>query len=314
LTPGGSVSTIGAVQDISKLVAPSLVLALALAPWLVLPARVLGQATPVPIRPPSTAPSRSTDLPPAATEPPAATAPRATAPPAAPPTVLPSRPTDERQPDEDEDDKPPPPPAPRSTGATTAARPTRTRRPTRTPRTTPTRSPTPPVAGGLRLSIMVKPSVLVFRERATFELELRNQAGVDLSDLTLDVAVPDVLLDFDVEVRVGETARAGALLRWYLPDLPRDSVTTLRLTGSVAHRGGGQTSLCVGPPSPLPPDLPTAEPAGSLVEEAPEALASGWTLILLGFAILGAWLGLQLRSQREPKAVGAHDASENEVD
>jgi hypothetical protein len=317
------------VVDLSRAPVRMLTPALAFVLWLALPSCVLAQSTAVPIpKPPPTSLPEPTDPPPAASEVPAtSSAPAATAPSAA--TQDPATP---RAPSasEDEDDEDAPPAAPQQpVGPTPEARPTRTRRPTRTPRTTPTVSPTPPVAGGLRLSLSAEPAVPVLRERASFLLELRNQSQVDLTDLTVELVVPDVLLDYRVEARVGETARAGALVRWYLPSLPRDSATTLRISGSVARSGSGRTQLCAlllsaGAPlehcasfevlssrvqpgvgasaSPPSSNLPTAEPQRSPLEEAPGALASGWTLLLLGLGILGAWLGLQLRGRREPRA------------
>ena len=326
MTAGGGFPKIRAVRAISKrhgrrwpagillplLLGPSLVA------WFALPPRVQAQstATAEPIGPPPTR-GPEPSQPPAPTSPPPATA-------AAGETPAPA-PSNRPAPAPSDDEDSPPPAAPLVPVATPELLPTRTRRPTRTPRTTPTISPTPPVAGGLRLTLLAEPAQPLLRQRVSFVVELRNQSGQDLRELTLDISVPDVLLDFGVETRVGETARAGQLLRWYLPELPRDTGTSLRLSGMVARSGGGRTQLCVlllsagaplehcsafevlsapaaapdadRSPSPDPGGLPTAEPAGSLLEEGGPALASGWGLLLLGLLILGAWLGLQLRSR-----------------
>ncbi len=286
-----------------------------------LPGPVVAQSTAVPIRPPSTSVPDPTQAPPEPTEPPPATSPPiATSPPAATARPQPGQPGDE------DDDDPPPAPGPGqpSQEATADPRPTRTRRPTRTPRTTPTASPTVAVLGGLQLSISVDPPQPVLRQRVRFDLDLFNQSGADLSELTLELLVPDVLLDYEVEQRLGETARAGRLLRWYLPGLPADSGTSMRITGVVGRSPGGQSRLCAlllsgGSPvehclafevlgrlpeaaadlSPSPPPvlLPTAEPQRGPVEEAAGLLRSGWSLLLLGLVILGTWLGLQLRGR-----------------
>jgi hypothetical protein len=285
------------------------------------PGLALAQATDEPPPAPTDEPAPPPDTP-RPPEPGPATAP-ATARPVA--TARPPAPADD-----DEDDAPPPAaPGPSEEGATPEARPTRTRRPTRTPRTTPTSSPTPPVAGGLRLSLAAEPAMPILRERATFVIELANQGPDDAGGLTLDILIPDVLLDYSAETRLGETAQAGSLLRWYIPELPRESRASLRIVGTVARTGGGETRLCAllisagapiehcsvfgvlasrsegegaaAPTVPVELDLPTAEPAGSLIEEAPRALASGWGLLLAGFIIMGAWLGLQLRSGAKPE-------------
>lgn len=337
LTPGGGFPKIRAVRATSNrnrhrwpagLLLP-LVLGLSLGAGIGVPRVVRAQstATAEPIGPPPTRAPEPSQAPPVTEPPPATSAAGST------PAPVPSgRPAPASADDEDA-----PPPAPvLAPAATPDLLPTRTRRPTRTPRTTPTISPTPPVAGGLRLTLLSEPAQPILRERVSFVVELRNQSGRDLRELTLDIGVPDVLLDFGVETRVGETARAGQLLRWYLPELPRDSGTSLRLSGMVARSGGGRTQLCAlllsagaplehcsafevlsapaaaplgaGTPTPDPGGLPTAEPAGDLLHEAPRALASGWGLLLLGLGILGAWLGLQLRSRAASDAAGSAGA------
>ena len=258
--------------------------------------------------------------PPAPTSPPAATdAPVA-------PTSPPVRP-----PADDDDDDDPAPPAPSDLEQPTLApgRPSRTPRPTRTPRTTPTSSPTPATTGGLRMTLVSLPARLVLRESASFLVEVINQSANDAVGITLDIAAPDVLIDYRVESRAGETSRAGPLVRWYIPELASGARTSLRLSGNVARAGSDRTAICVtmlsaaaplehcgafevlrtrpegeateseSPAFPLG-DPPPAEIASNPIEDLFQAIPPGAWLLVLGVLALGAWWGGQLRAKAEP--------------
>lgn len=272
-------------------------------------------------------PPPATDVPP----PPATDVPPPVPPTAPPPTA---RPPEDRDDDDDEPDQPAPSPLPADPGAGTVALPARTPRPTRTPRTTVTPTPTPFVAGALRLTLAAEAGA---ESAVTFRVGLINQGESPATDLTIDITLPPGLILDPIAGDPGQTARAGDLVRWYLPRLEPGAEAALRLSGLMALAGAGQVELCAtlisagsplehcarfdlaaaeadggsGQTAPAAPEsaLPTAEPAGTVLSELPSAIASGWTLILLGVAALGVWLGLQRRGGRPGGGDGVEDQS-----
>lgn len=277
-----------------------------------------GTAGPAALRARVAAAQDQTSEPPPA-EPPA----EPTAPPAEPTAAPPPAPTEPPAPpaarDDDDDDDAPAPPPPTETPVPGVV--TRTPRPTRTPRTTPTVAPTPMSVGVLRMTIETAPRADPDDPRATVVVTLANR-GVDPAlGITLDIDTAAGFLLDRADAAAGQTARAGALVRWYLPQIDPGAAPVLRLTGTPAEVGGQPAVVCAtlisaGSPiehcapvqapaedagtrarAPSAATLPTAEPAGTLAAEAPGALRSGWTLFVLGLLALGVWGGLQWRSR-----------------
>lgn len=255
--------------------------------------------------------------------------PPATAVPFYPPTPLPK---DEPEEDEDEDEpvqrsEPAASPTPQPPGFVLPAR---TQRPTRTPRATALPSATPLAAGGLRLTFSAAPAELLLREPAVFTLDLVNQGDQEVSGLVLDVVVPDVLIDYQVQPRSGEVSRAGGLLSWHLSRFGPGERSSLRLAGRVARAGGERTGICAllvssgsavehcasypvlsvrpeaaaagSPPPDAPEDLDAQEaPSGAdaLLQAGRPGLQVGFALLLAGVALLGAWWARSRLAGRE---------------
>lgn len=254
-------------------------------------------------------------------EPPAETA--VPPPPAEPTAVPPPAPTDVPPPappgrDDDDDDDQPAPPAPTEVPVPGVA--TRTPRPTRTPRTTPTTPPTAMAMGVLRMTVGTAPRGLDDETSVTVVVTLANRGADPVAGATLDIDTAAGFLLSGVDAAAGQTARAGSLVRWYLPQIDAGTEAVLRLTGTPAAVGGRRPTVCatlisagspvehcveVEPPPaagaaaapPVAATLPTAEPAGTLAAEAPGALRSGWTLFILGLLALGVWGGMQWRGR-----------------
>lgn len=259
--------------------------------------------------------------------------PPATTAPVYPPTPLPK---DEPPDDEDEDE-----PAPRSEPERSPTPqppgfvlPARTQRPTRTPRATALPSATPLAAGGLRLTFSAAPAELLLREPAVFTLDLVNQGDLEVSGLVLDVVVPDVLIDYQVQLRSGEVSRAGGLLSWHLSRFAPGERSSLRLSGRVARAGGERTGICAmlissgsaleqcasypvlslrpaaaAEATPLP-DAPADEvaqdaPSGTeaLLQSGRPGLQVGFALLLAGVGLLGAWWARSRLAGRDTKGV-----------
>jgi hypothetical protein len=274
------------------------------------PAPGLAQDPTEPPPPPTDVPQPATDVP-------------QPEPPTPPPEPTARPPEDDEDDEDDDEDQPAPPPPATEAGAANSAPPLRTLRPTRTPRTTATLTPTPFVAGALRLTLAAETGA---ETAAEFRVSVINQGEDPALDVTLDIAIPPGLILDPITDPSGQTARAGDLVRWYIPRLEPGAETTLRLGGVMAQLGGGGTELCATllsagaplehcarfdlaagaadalardlPPAAAQTTLPTAVPAGTVVSELPGALRSGWTLIIVGLAALGVWLGLQWRGGR----------------
>jgi hypothetical protein len=194
------------------------------------------------------------------------------------------------------------------------------------------------------VTLVSLPARLVLREGASFLVEVINQNATDALGITLDVSVPDVLIDYRVETRVGETSRAGPLVRWFIPELAAGARTSLRLSGNVARAGTDRTALCVtllSAAAPLEhcgafevlrtrpagesaesdaPELPLGDPAPAEIASNPiadlfGAIPPGGWLLMLGVLVLGAWWGGQLRGKADGPGVekGGPDSQKDEA-
>ena len=243
-----------------------------------------------------------------------------TAEPRYPPTPLPKDEPD----DEDEQADEAPPAAPEGSATPPPpgfALPARTQRPTRTPRATSLPTPTPLAAGGLRLTFSAAPPVLLLGESATFTLDLVNQGDLAVDGMVVDVAAPDVLIAFEAQVRSGEVSRAGNLLSWHLLRFAPGERSSLRLNGRVARAGSERTGICatlISSGAALEHcasyEVLSSRPAAATIapsarQDAPDGLAArtapsgaealrqagrpgllaGFTLLLAGIGLLGAW-------------------------
>ena len=213
------------------------------------------------------------------------------------------------------------------------APPTRTRRPTRTPRATALPTATPLPAGALRLTLAMEPPVPRAFEEAELVVDLLGLDDRPIEDVVIDVDVPPVLVAGSARPSVGDTARAGSLLRWRVPGLPPGGGARLRVGGVPDHPSRDElacvllvsraatveqclpfevrpaaepTDSAVGggvPGAPPGEDLPVA-PVGrgwADVLRQPQALA-GWAMLLAGLAVLGGWMGATMgaRSSDDP--------------
>ncbi len=213
--------------------------------------------------------------------------------------------------------------------ATPPPAPTRPRRPTRTPRATALPTETPLPAGAIRATILTEPEPWRVGEEAVLHVDLLGLDAVPLVELIVDVELPRTMQRGDISVSAGETARAGSLVRWRIARLEPGGTAGLRLV-TVPDVATADERACVllisraatveqcieldvlpsletgasGALSPLGVDgeegLPLA-PLGTGWEDVlrhPRALA-GWALLLMGLAVLGAWLGASIGRPRD---------------
>jgi len=222
---------------------------------------------------------------------------------------------------------PPPEPQP---SPTIDVSPTPTRRPTRTPRATPLPTNTPLPSGGLRVAVGSDPAAPAVGDAVQWVVTIENLAPGSSGELLLDVALPGVLVAERIDVTVGETAREGRAVRWYVPNLGPGATAELR-AGGVAGRvtarqepdrgcvqllsRGAPVDFCsrfdvleVGaqadePAAAEPPALPTAPTGIGLVDAVPSPRTSlGLSTLVIGLGVLGAWIGTALRGARTRRA------------
>ena len=209
--------------------------------------------------------------------------------------------------------------------------PTRTRRPTRTPRTTPTPTPTPLPVGSVRLVLSVEPTRPVAGESATLVVALVNQTDGTVFDLTLQTEAPSGFLMDAPAADSGQIARAGGVVRWYVPRLESGHRAALRLVGvldlgaseglevcatllsagapleqcavfdvalSRAEAGAGVGELGPGEPAPEAAALPTVAPTSARLPVDVSPTLFGWGVLVAGLLVFGLWAGLVLRGKR----------------
>jgi hypothetical protein len=144
-----------------------------------------------------------------------------------------------------------------------------------------------------------------------------------MSDVTLDVEVPDGTAIENIDAGLGNTTQVDSLVRWHVPRLAAGGQATLKLRGLVAPLVASKIELCVmllsagaplehcaayetvtGPATPEDsedsgaPLLPTAERSAAPNLGLDSGLGLGWLLLLLGAVGIGVWLALQRRGAR----------------
>ncbi len=231
------------------------------------------------------------------------------------------------------------PPAPRAAAAPVrqgepTAFPTQPRRPTRTPGATATPSPTPIAAAALRADVWVDPPLPVVGEPVRLGVDLANQDRAAAIDVTVDITLPAAFVDATLDVEPGETARAGALVRWHIARLEPGARAALRVGGQATRATGparddrwcvlllssgvpvehcmrfeAVASAGAAPGSvPLPEGdaaaapLPTAPTGVGLGDVAAGTTLAGWGVVALGLVILGLWTGATMRDARRESA------------
>ncbi|MEO8083244.1 MAG: hypothetical protein ABI780_05430 [Ardenticatenales bacterium] len=208
------------------------------------------------------------------------------------------------------------------------AAPTQPRRPTRTPAATATPSPTPIAAAALRADVWIDPPLPIVNEPVRLGVDLENRDSAPALDVTIDITLPAAFVDATLQADPGETARAGALVRWHIARLEPGAKAAFRVAGQATRATGPARDdrwcvllLSYGSPvehcmrfeavasegaaagsMPLPDDadagpLPTAPAGLGLGDVGSGGTLAGWSIVALGLVILGLWTGATMRAR-----------------